>query len=53
MFFTAMLITYIKGRTPALIVLERGSAMTIFNCENFFVDLDMLNILQFKLSLYL
>jgi hypothetical protein len=28
MLFTAMLITYIKGRTPALIVLERGSAMT-------------------------
>jgi hypothetical protein len=28
MFFTAMLIIYIKGGTPALIVLERGSAMT-------------------------
>jgi hypothetical protein len=28
MFFTAMLITYIKGGTPAQIVLERGSAMT-------------------------
>jgi hypothetical protein len=28
MFFTAMLITYIKGGTPAQIFLERGSAMT-------------------------
>ena len=28
MFFTAMSITYIKGGTPAQIVLERGSAMT-------------------------
>jgi hypothetical protein len=28
MFFTAMFITYIKGGTPAQIVLERGSAMT-------------------------
>jgi hypothetical protein len=27
-FFIAMLITYIKGGTPAQIVLERGSAMT-------------------------
>ena len=27
-FFTAILITYIKGVTPAQIVLERGSAMT-------------------------
>ena len=28
MFFTGMLITYIKGGTPAQIFLERGSAMT-------------------------
>jgi hypothetical protein len=28
MFFTAMLITYIKGGTSAQIFLERGSAMT-------------------------
>jgi hypothetical protein len=28
MFFTAMLITYIKGGTPAQFYLERGSAMT-------------------------
>ena len=28
MFFTAMLIAYIKGGTPAQIFLERGSAMT-------------------------
>jgi hypothetical protein len=28
MFFTAMLITYIKGGTPAQIFLERGFAMT-------------------------
>jgi hypothetical protein len=27
-FFTAMLITYIKGGTPAQNFLERGSAMT-------------------------
>jgi hypothetical protein len=27
MFFTAMLITYIKGGTPAKFFLERGSAM--------------------------
>ena len=28
MFFTAILITYIKGGTPAQIVLEKGFAMT-------------------------
>ena len=28
MFFTAMLITYIKGGTPAQLFLERGSVMT-------------------------
>ena len=27
-FFTAILITYIKGGTPAQIFLEKGSAMT-------------------------
>jgi hypothetical protein len=45
MFFKAMLITYIKGGTPAQIVLERGSAMTR-------ADLGMLNMFAIKLNLY-
>ena len=37
-FFTAMLITYIKGETPAQIFLERGSAMTMATFVIFFTE---------------
>ena len=36
MFFTAILITYIKGGTPAQIYLEKGSAMTMENLLFFY-----------------
>ena len=38
-FFTAMLITYIKGETPAQFYLERGSAMTRATFVSFWMKL--------------